>query len=662
VAVGDVPGLSGRWRLRITSSEAVYAEATGPDATMRKIFQLLSLLLFCSPAVGALVTVGSWTPIFKGVELASGQQQAQLAGEANHQVLCLRVDLTDPDIKLFTTPHCTNCASETLAENPSYFLEQYGLQAAINGGFYSPSDQPFGTLEEVLGLAISQGMVVSPADNTNFLAVMLFTSNNVPTFVPTNSPATNTTGIYTAIAGNHVLLLNGVNLRPATPSDLDPRTALGLSQDRRYLFLMTIDGRQTGWSDGADFHDTGEWLERFGATDGINVDGGGSTTMVRANCAGGAVRLNRPSYVAAYGHERYCGHNFGVRAMALPGVLNDFRVESATTTASFTWNTEVPATTQVQYGLTANYGSATPLDARLVRNHVATLAGLTLGTTYYYQAISTRSGQSLTQACQFSTISNMTSVVVTQIFGLTQVWTYTTNNLDGVNWKARGYNDANWLGQGPGLLYVENSVYVDPKNTALPPPYGQPLPITYYFRTHFSCADSLKGGSLTLSNYVDDGAVFYLNGAELYRLRMPAAPTQILNSTTANDYPCVGTVYYGDAATVCPDVFTVSGDVLTNLVSGDNVLAVEVHNYSASSSDIVFGSALIQQTPVLVPPLLNLWVEDNMATFFWNGEGFTLQHASALGGLDGWSDVPGPITQSPLVVTNPAAGFYRLRQ
>jgi Phosphodiester glycosidase len=665
VAVGDVPDFSGRWRLRITNPGAICVVAIGLDATMRKIFQLLSLLLFCSPAVGALVTVGSWTPIFKGVELTSGQQQAQLSGEANHQVLCLRVDLTDPDIQLFTTPHCTNssCTLETLSENPSYFLEQYGLQVAVNGGFYTSSaggaDSALGTPEDVFGLAISQGTVVSPADDPSFVAVLLFNSNNVPVFVPTNSPATNTTGIYTAIAGNHALLFNGVNLRSATPNDLDPRTALGLSQDRRYLFLMTIDGRQSGWSDGADFHDTGEWLKRFGATDGINGDGGGSTTMVMANCVGGAVRLNRSSYVAAYGRERNTGHNFGVRAIALPSDLKNLRVEPGTRTASFTWNTEVPATTQVQYGLTTNYGSATPLDARLVRSHVATLAGLTRGTNYYYRAISAASGQSLTQACQFSTI---TSLVTTQLFGLTQVWTYTTNNLDGVNWTAPTYGDTNWLGEGPGLLYVENASYVDPKNTALPPPYGQTIPRTYYFRTHFSCTDGLTGGSLTLSNYVDDGAVFYLNGAELYRLRMPAAPTQILNSTLANASPCTGTAYSGDAATICPDVFTVSGDVLTNLVSGDNVLAVEVHNYAVGSLDIVFGSALIPHIPVFVPPLLNLWVEDDVATLFWNAEGFTLQHASTLAGSGDWSDVPGPVTQSPLVVTNPAAGFYRLRQ
>lgn len=91
------------------------------------------------------------------------------------------------------------------------------------------------------------------------------------------------------------------------------------------------------------------------------------------------------------------------------------------------------------------------------------------------------------------------------------------------------------------------------------------------------------------------------------------------------------------------------------------MLAVEVHNASASSSDIVFGSALIAHVPVLVPPRLNLWMEESAATFFWNGEGFTLQRASALGASGNWLDVPGPITQSPAVLTNPAAGFYRLR-
>src|SRR6185436_8154115 len=108
-------------------------------------------------------------------------------------------------------------------------------------------------------------------------------------------------------------------------------------------------------------------------------------------------------------------------------------------------------------------------------------------------------------------------------------------------------------------------------------------PRTYYFRTRFNFTGSTAGASLLFSNYVDDGAVFYLNGAEIYRLRVPAAPAAIAYSTAANASPCAGTAQAGDAASTCPDVFVISGNLLTNLVQGENVLGVEVHNTSAGA-------------------------------------------------------------------------------
>ena len=634
---------------------------------MKRLLPTLGLVLLGHAALGANITVGSWTPLYKGIEIASGQQQPTTGTEQLQQVLCLRVDLTDPDIALFTTPACTNCGGyETLSENTSLFLEHYGLQVAVNGGFYTSSaggaDSPLGTPEDVYGLAISRGKVVSLADDPAYVATMLFSTNNTAFFVPTNSPATNTTGIYTAVSGNHPLLIRSNNVNASVANDLDPRTAVGLSQNRRYLFLLTIDGRQSGWSDGADFHDTGEWLKRFGAYDGINVDGGGSTTMTVADCVGHAVRLNRSSYVAAYGRERNTGHNFGIYAKPLPSDLKNLNVDPSPTTTTLTWGTDLPTTTQVAYGLTTNYGSTTPLQTRLTRKHVATLAGLTPGSTYYFRASSTASGLTFTQACQFT--APFPSLVTTQVFDLPKVWSYATNNLDGVAWKAPGYNEAGWLGQGPGLLYVEDAAYVWPKNTVMPPTFNQSIPTTYYFRTHFDFSGSLTGGSLTLSNYVDDGAVFYLNGAELYRLRMTAAPAVIANSTLAIGSACKGDThgYAGDAANVCPDVFTVSGGILTNVVQGDNVLAVEVHNYSTGSKDVVFGSALLLSASVTVHPQLHLWLEDGWATCFWNGTGFTLQQSTDLAQADSWTNVPGPVTQSPFSLIHNDTTFYRLKR
>ena len=71
--------------------------------------------------------------------------------------------------------------------------------------------------------------------------------------------------------------------------DRHPRTAIGYSQDGRTLFLVTVDGRQPGYSVGmslaelADFMRTrldGFTRSRDNAYQALNLDGGGSTTMV----------------------------------------------------------------------------------------------------------------------------------------------------------------------------------------------------------------------------------------------------------------------------------------------------------------------------------------------------------------------------------------------
>src|SRR5437867_1619742 len=116
---------------------------------------LLSFLLVTGVVSGTpIYTAGTWTPIFKGVDLASGVQTPVLSGEHLLHLECLRIDLTDPDVQLLTTPHCTNnCGNETLSENTSLFLETNHLQAAINCNFYGgsggPTDSAIGTPEDV---------------------------------------------------------------------------------------------------------------------------------------------------------------------------------------------------------------------------------------------------------------------------------------------------------------------------------------------------------------------------------------------------------------------------------------------------------------------------------------------------------------------------------
>ena len=88
--------------------------------------------------------------------------------------------------------------------------------------------------------------------------------------------------------------------------------------------------------------------------------------------------------------------------------------------------------------------------------------------------------------------------------------------------------------------------------------------------------------------------MFYLNGYELARVRMPATGP-IFYTNYATTFPPGG-----DALAV--ETLTLSG-VVTNLLNGTNVLAVEVHQTSATSSDVVFGTALTVERMEMRPAL-----------------------------------------------------------
>jgi hypothetical protein len=56
--------------------------------------------------------------------------------------------------------------------------------------------------------------------------------------------------------------------------------------------------------------------------------------------------------------------------------------------ATIMWTTDEPATSQVEYGLTEEYGSLTALDSNLLKSHTVDLAGLKAGKTYHYRVVS----------------------------------------------------------------------------------------------------------------------------------------------------------------------------------------------------------------------------------------------------------------------------------
>jgi hypothetical protein len=163
---------------------------------------------------------------------------------------------------------------------------------------------------------------------------------------------------------------------------------------------------------------------------------------------------------------------------------------------------------------------------------------------------------------------------------ITQAWKFNQSGADlGTGWRARDFDDSAWP-SGAALFYNETA--------PLPAPTNTPLMLgilTYYFRTHFTFNGDPAQVALVLNTVVDDGAVVYLNGQEIFRIAVTNDPVHFDHVASRT---VVDAVYEGP--------FTAAA---SNLLQGDNVLAVEVHQSATTSSDVVFGLSVTATAAVV---------------------------------------------------------------
>ncbi len=170
-------------------------------------------------------------------------------------------------------------------------------------------------------------------------------------------------------------------------------------------------------------------------------------------------------------------------------------------------------------------------------------------------------------------------------------WKYLDNGSDQMTaWRATAFNDLTWAAGNAELGYG------DPAG-----PDGQVTTVSYgmdslnkftttYFRKAFNVVNPANYSAITFDLLVDDGAVVYLNGIEVYRQNMPAGT--ISYTTFASFASGSGGTPAENAWTTIPS----SPILLGALQTGRNVISVEVHQNSLTSSDISFNFRFFGQT------------------------------------------------------------------
>jgi hypothetical protein len=243
---------------------------------------------------------------------------------------------------------------------------------------------------------------------------------------------------------------------------------------------------------------------------------------------------------------------------------------------------------------------------------------------------------------------------ITVIIPNGSMWKYLDDGSDqGPLWHVPGVlDDSSWSEGVAELGYGDAAGNNRPERTVLgfgPDPNAK-FPTTY-FRKNFSVADPSAFGGLTLRVLRDDGAIVYINGAEVFR-------TGITNETV--DFSTYTPPAVADDGTIYQEANLAS----SVLAPGDNLVAVEIHQDAANSSDISFDLMLWGNAPALSITRISPTQAD--VSWAFPSTGYLLESKASLT-APSWNpvleaDVPDANFHHVTVNTSSGTRFFRLRK
>ena len=189
-------------------------------------------------------------------------------------------------------------------EPPSVVARKHAYQIAINASFFAtPHNREFdgkkvpyfaGNCGYPEGWHFSGGKLISFPLNENLRATMIVHRDGRVSLRDRVMELPADTKF--AVSGNAMVLDKGLPTPSATDVIRHPRSAVGLTADGRTLLLLTVDGRQEGHSRGVTLAELAQLFQSLGADSAINLDGGGSSSMVVRDPATGVHTIaNQPS-------------------------------------------------------------------------------------------------------------------------------------------------------------------------------------------------------------------------------------------------------------------------------------------------------------------------------------------------------------------------------
>ncbi len=191
--------------------------------------------------------------------------------------------------------------AETGLVTPTVLFTNAALSAAVNANAFAVVEPPNAGSAAMYverapatfcGLAASAGRLLSQPE-PRFPSFWVDAKG-----VPHIGTPADVRAVREGVAGFNRLLREGKLVTQPSDRVLHPRTAVGFSTDRRTLWLVVVDGREPGVSEGMGIHELALFMRQLGAWEALNLDGGGSSVMLytpNAERQQVARIINRPS-------------------------------------------------------------------------------------------------------------------------------------------------------------------------------------------------------------------------------------------------------------------------------------------------------------------------------------------------------------------------------
>jgi exopolysaccharide biosynthesis protein len=198
------------------------------------------------------------------------------------RLFVLQVDLNNPDIRLVAaTPYdAFNYSAQAVTDMAKYIdAPNNRVMAGINGDFFNTTSyQPMGIVYKN-----TVGIKTAYTDNSDKpqqgLSFMSILKDGTPFIGDKDNDYPAKQSQLKEALGGGVFLVRDHKKVLQTVTTVDPRSGVGIT-DNKQVYFIVVDGRNFYYSNGINYSDMAQIFYALGVTNAINIDGGGSSTLM----------------------------------------------------------------------------------------------------------------------------------------------------------------------------------------------------------------------------------------------------------------------------------------------------------------------------------------------------------------------------------------------